>query len=211
LSRIDKWRSIQAKVIPQVADDVARQSILGKAADCPEDATLFIPSDYETHALVKLDMVALGRVERQLREGAAFDAIRAVQNIVKTIGALESDKKKNVFGQVGTTRARANVTDAEFRRDLAISNYNASRVAMVALGLPKDDTGFPLLSLHDTFRRPTHLKRRVGDSKTSDGRIWTTGVNGGHRDNVPDSRTEQASALPVGTQVSSRKRAPFPM
>jgi hypothetical protein len=156
-------------------------------------------------------MVALGRIERQLREGAAFDAIRAVQNIVKTIGALESDKKKNVFGQVSATRARAKVTDAEFRRDLAISNYNASRVAMIALGLPKDDTGFPLLSLHDTFRRPTHLKRRVRDSKTSDGRIWTTGVNGGHRDTIPDSRTEQASTLPVGTQVSSRKRAPFPM
>ena len=84
----------------------------------------------------------------------------------------EFDKKKNVFGQVGTTQARAKVTDTEFHHDMAISNYNTSRAAMIAFGLPEDNTGSPLLFLHGTFWQPTHLKHRVGDSKTSDGHIW---------------------------------------
>ena len=201
--------------MPQVANDVAQQSLSKTVADRPEQAVLFIPSDYGDAGGAS-GMILLGQMEMQLREGAAFDAIRAVQNCVKIISALESDKKKNMFGQVGTTRARAKITDAEFRRDLAISSYNSSRAAMIALGLSPNNTNFPPLSLRDTFRRSTHLKRKVGDSKSSDGRIWTVGVNGGRRDAVPpilDLKTTELSThelAPVGTQGSSRKSLSFP-
>lgn len=174
-------------------------------ADRPEQAVLFIPSDYGDATARASDMIGLGRMEMQLREGAAFDAIRAVQNCVKIISALESDKKKNAFGQVSNTRARAKITDAEFRRDLAISSYNTSRAAMIALGLSPNDANFPPLSLRDTFRRPTHLKRKVGDSKSSDGRIWTMGVNGGRRDVPPTESSTHELLAPVGTQGSNRK------
>ena len=211
-SRIDKWRSIQAQLIPQVADDVGRQCVAGKITNRPERAVLFIPSDYGIEGVNCLGFVALGQVERKLREGAAFDAIRLVQNIVKRISALTWDGKQNASGQVATTRARAKIVDAEFRRDLAITGYNASRDAMISLGLPKDDQSFPSLSLSDTFRQPTHLKRKIGDSRLSDGRIWTTGVNGGRRDAAPslhgsDSQTGESSTdeLAVGTQGSNRK------
>jgi hypothetical protein len=211
-SRIDKWRSIQAQLIPQVADDVGRQCIAGKITDRPEKAVLFIPSDYGIEGVNRLGFVSLGQVERKLREGAAFDAIRLIQNIVKTISALTWDGKQNASGQVATTRARAKIVDAEFRRDLAIAAYNASRDAMISLGLPKDDQSFPSLSLSDTFRQPTHLKRKIGDSRLSDGHIWTTGVNGGRRNTAPslhgsDSQTGESSTdeLAVGTQGSSRK------
>ncbi|KIJ90719.1 hypothetical protein K443DRAFT_126434, partial [Laccaria amethystina LaAM-08-1] len=197
-SRIDKWCSIQAQLIPQVADDVGRQCIAGKITDRPEKAVLFIPSDYGIEGVNRLGFVSLGQVERKLREGAAFDAIWLIQNIVKTISALTWDGKQNASGQVATTHARAKIVDAEFRRDLAIAAYNASRDAMISLGLPKDDQSFPSLSLSDTFRQPTHLKRKIGDSRLSDGHIWTTGVNGGRRNTAPslhgsDSQTGESS------------------
>jgi len=53
-----------------------------------------------------------------------------------------------------------------------IDEYNDNRKALIALGMSSDR--FPPVKIEDTYRKPTHTKRRLGDSRKLDGAIWTS-------------------------------------
>ncbi|KDR81111.1 hypothetical protein GALMADRAFT_136164 [Galerina marginata CBS 339.88] len=82
--------------------------------------------------------------------------------------------------------------------------------------MSQHDPSFPSLSKQDTYRKPTHLKRAVGDSRRKDGAIWSAGVTGGtsHVVGSLSSASEPSSSTvnaPIATQAIRRKRrAPPP-
>ena len=85
---------------------------------------------------------------------------------------------------------------------------------MIALGMSQHDPSFPPLSKEDTYRKPTHLKRVIGDSRRNDGALWSAGITGGVSHVVdPKPVTGAGQSLivnpPVVTQAVHRKRKKF--
>ncbi|KAF8955769.1 hypothetical protein BDZ97DRAFT_1709000 [Flammula alnicola] len=205
-NRIDKWRQEQKSIMPQVGEYVFKQAVSGKMTDNPEDEVLYLPSNFTESQRLALELVHLGEYERRLHEGSAYDALRNVRTAVKTIVALQAEKKAQAYGQTRHTRSSEQIRDMEARRDLAMEDYSATRLSMISLGLPENSPQFPPLTITDTFRKPTNIKRAVGDSRRTDGPMWTnTGVTGGSR--LPASATgpSTVAGYAIGTQTSRAK------
>jgi hypothetical protein len=212
--RIDDWRDvIQKNLVPQIGDVVARQAISGKSADTPENEILYLPSDFTEADRIKFDLVKLGEHERHFLQGTLCDFVAKIKTKSKTVDAWKADKKAQAYGQRGHTRAMKQVHDVEERRDVLMAHYSASRAAMISLGMSPDDPSFPKLTLEDTYRKATHSKRAVGDSRTSDGLLWTrSGVTGGTRQSHASTSMAVGSSglltqtATIGTQVVHSKR-----
>ncbi|KAF7372608.1 CxC2 domain-containing protein [Mycena venus] len=206
------WRQQQKSIAPKLGDTVATQAAVLPAV-LVEEEVLFLPSDLTASERLDLDVVALGVEEVRWREGEAFDALRAVQNVVKALVALRDRKTKNERQQKDNTRAGNEIADTTRRRDRHMQTYDAARRAMIALGALTDgpNTSFPPLTVADTFMKSVRQTRRIGDSKFTDGLLWR--VSGG---NVPGpslvtSELETSfgeSAELSGTQMHTRKSAP---
>ena len=209
-SRIDKWRTTQKSLMETIGDHVASQTLEGSTLDAPEEEKLFLPSDFNAAQRVRFGIAHLAEIERRLQEGTAFDALQTLRTIVKVIVVLRAQKKKNEAGQTQHTRALTKIEDVEARRDLAMADYNESRIRLIALGLAENDPVFLPLNLADTYRKPTHLRRAVGDSQRPDGTLWTiTGVSLGSRAPAlaPDPSGPASATQPhqIGTQGARRK------
>ena len=214
-SHIEKWRMLQKTVVPQVGDFVAQQAVSKKFADSPEKEVLYIASDFSESQRVKVDLIDLGKQERQFHEGAACDAIQTIRTITKTISSMRANKKAQDYGQQMHTRSITQILDVERRQTIAMNDYSAAWNAMLKLGLSKDDPRFPPLNTKDLFRKPTNIKRAVGDSRRPDGKLWAPGgISSGVHSPLPSqfsafpliSLVDQISPSPVGTQsVQSAK------
>jgi hypothetical protein len=207
--RIDTWRSIQKTLVPQIGDLVAQQAISGKTAGLPEKEALYVPSDFGEGDRIRYDLVTLGENQRRLLQGTACDYVAKIKTVSKTIDSGKADKKLQEYAQRGHTRAGEQIRNIEKIRQRCIDDYSATRDAMIALGMSPEDPSYPPLTLKDTFRKATHSKRAIGDSRQFDGLAWTrTGVTGGSRQ-FPSTATNPLSALPspaIGTQAVKAKR-----
>ena len=213
-SRIDKWHTTQKSLMETIGDHVASQTLEGSTLDAPEEEKLFLPSDFNAAQQVRFGIVHLAEIEWRLQEGTAFDALQTLHTIVKVIVVLRAQKKKNEAGQTQHTCALTKIEDVEARRDLAMADYNESCIRLITLGLAENDPVFLPLNLADTYRKPTHLRRAVGDSQRPDGTLWTiTGVSLGSRAPAlaPDPSSPASATQPhqIGTQGSRRKPCLF--
>lgn len=212
MTRLAKWRSAQKYHMTFVGDLIAKSLVSRKGSNKPEDDLLFLPSDLLPSQRNTPIMLILSNKEQRLREGQAFDALRSVQTAVKMVVALRDDKKKHARGQAQNTRANTKVRHAEVLRDIAMADYTAARMAMIALGHESTQINFPPLTLQDTYRRSTYAKRALGDSRRIDGRMWTmTGVTAGVKTpaiyHQPTAPTNTATMPLIGTQGSKAKKS----
>ncbi|KAJ7799140.1 hypothetical protein B0H14DRAFT_2904257 [Mycena olivaceomarginata] len=206
------WRQQQKPMAPKLGDKVAIQTATLPAIPVEEEV-LFLPSDLTALERLDLDVVALGVEEARWREGEAFDALQAVQNMVKAPVALRDRKTKNERQQKGNTCAGNEIADTTKRRDRHMQTYDAARCAMIALGTLTDgmNTSFPPLTVADTFMKSVRQARRVGDSKLTDGPPWR--VLGGNVPGpslaVPVLATSPGNSAGLsGTQMHTRKSTP---
>ncbi|KIM36002.1 hypothetical protein M413DRAFT_20657 [Hebeloma cylindrosporum] len=167
-AQIQNWCDCQKDLTPQIGDFVARQAIQRKTANAPEEEVLYVPSDFTEAECIKYDLVKLGEHERHFLEGTAFDYISKVKTITKTLFATHADKKAQAYSQQTHTRSISEIEDIEERQTMAILDYTVTRTAMISLGMSQHDPSFPPLSRDDTYRKPTHLKRAIGDSRRND-------------------------------------------
>lgn len=84
----------------------------------------------------------------------------------------------------------------EKNQDCLLKIYNTARLALLSFS---DDTEtimqqFPLLSVDDLERKSTADKRQQGDSRRSEGRLWTTGVPKSHLPSYAAQSTSTPSA-----------------
>jgi hypothetical protein len=210
--RIDTWRRIQKILVPQIGDLVAQQAISGKTAGLPEKEALYVPSDFGEGDRIRYGLVALGENQRHLLQGTACDYVAKIKTVSKTVDSGKADKKLQEYAQRGHTRAGDQIHGIEELRQRCINDYSATRDAMIALGMSPDDSSYPPLTLKDTFRKATHSKRAIGDSRRFDGLAWThTGITGGSRP-LPPTASSPLSARQnpgVGTQAIKAKRENF--
>ena len=193
-----------------IGDHVASQTLEGSTLDAPEEEKLFLPSDFNAAQRVRFGIAHLAEIKRRLQEGTAFNVLQTLRTIVKVIVVLRAQKKKNEAGQIQHTRAMTKIKDVEARQDLAMADYNESRIRLIALGLTENDPVFLPLNLADTYRKPTHLRHAVCDSQQPDGTLWAiTGVSLGSRAPAlaPDPSGPPSATQPhqIGTQGSRRK------
>jgi hypothetical protein len=207
--QIENWRDLQKDLTPQLGDLVVQQAIQKKTANAPEEEALYVPSDFTEAERIKYDLVKLGEHEHHFLESTAFDYIARVKTITKTFFASHADKKAQGYSQQTHTRSITVIEDIEERQTAAIIDYSVTRSVMISLGMSQHDSSFPPLSKEDTYRKPTHLKRAIGDSRRNDGALWSTGVTGGVSHVVGSSSATRHSSStvnpPVVTQAIRRK------
>ncbi|KAJ7067667.1 hypothetical protein C8F01DRAFT_1342934 [Mycena amicta] len=169
-ARLTAWRKSQKTIMPSVGDAVAAQSLVTPPIAVHKEK-LFLPSDFPTSAeRLKLELDDLGAEESRWREGQVFDILRALQNNVKGATAMRSDKAKNDRQQKQNTRAGDQIRQVLRLREIFKTLYHLARTALVVLD---GSTRFPILQDTDLYMKPVMDKRRVGDSKLSDGMLWT--------------------------------------
>ncbi|TEB20573.1 hypothetical protein FA13DRAFT_1800801 [Coprinellus micaceus] len=206
---LTRLRTVQAQVTPQVAEDI--EDINPEIENnTPEELPLFLPSHYTPADRVAKGLVALGTLELQMLEGAAYDNLARLRTVVRLLGAMGSDSKKNDYGQARHTRAKADLINANIKFETCMAQYNATRRAMISLGLPETDPTFKKMDRNSTRRKATTENRAPGDTYQTDGLLWTGDAIDSsnrltHRPLVNNQHTSTAEA--VGTQSSQpRKR-----
>ncbi|KAJ7239653.1 hypothetical protein C8J57DRAFT_1564709 [Mycena rebaudengoi] len=208
---VTAFRQQQKRIMPSVADKVAAQAAASPAPPI-EREKLFLPSDLTAVERMNLDLISLGIEESRWREGQAFDALRATQNLVKTVTALGDRKRKQERQQKQNTRAGDQISEIVRRRNVRMAGYEAARQAMISLGSldASPDLRFPLLTETDLFMKSVRQKRHVGDSQRTDGRLFQAPVGGLE---VPVASTSSpvdisTSTSGAGTQMDKRKSGP---
>ncbi|KAF7349823.1 CxC2 domain-containing protein [Mycena venus] len=196
-ARLVPWRREQREIMPKIGDRVASQS--ATSPPCPvENEKLFIPSDLTAAERRELGLTSLGVEEARWREGQAFDALRGVRTVVKAIRALRDRKEKNERQQKQNSRAGDHISDAVRRRDFRMATYGAARQAMISLDSLSEgpDSAFPPLSV-------------LGDSRFTDGRLFTVGSGAAQSSIQPTGVSPAAPSTDAGpsTQMSKRKSA----
>lgn len=156
--------------MPTVEEKVAAQ--VASALDV-EAEKLYLPSDFTEKERKEMGLIELGIEEARWREAQAFDTLRALQNIVKALGALRRRQFKNDRQQKQNSRAGDHVEEGIKRRNRHMESFNVARVAMIALN---GTSNFPLLTESDLFMKSVQQKRQVGDSKRTDGLLWRAKV-----------------------------------
>ncbi|KAJ7182285.1 hypothetical protein C8R43DRAFT_1115929 [Mycena crocata] len=207
---IAKFRKSQELLCPALSDYLAPRE--PGQVECE---LLGLPSEFkDVKQRVELGLVALGSVEEQLREGAAFDAIHSIQVVAKALVSMTDRRRKNDSGIYKNTISQKQINDTEERRDGHIKKYMAARAALMDLGATTGEMGdFPVMTVEDTWCKSKALKRGLGDSRKLDGLVWTMGSSqvGARVPRLPQGDVNSTSAVlaPVegGTKMMRRKIA----
>jgi hypothetical protein len=175
------WRDHQSLLIPQLAQLPAFANSPSNLE--PEHEVLYLPSDLTPAQVAHLDLQTLVAEELPLRQAQAHDALDMVRIAVKDIDVTLHDKAKNARGQDANTRSQDRISFFKSNRDKYIDIYNTARAAIIALGEPVVRNAvaafnLPILTVEDCYRKPTVVKRHLGDSRRPDGALWTRGKVG---------------------------------
>ncbi|KAK0477811.1 hypothetical protein IW261DRAFT_1565594 [Armillaria novae-zelandiae] len=113
------------------------------------------------------------RVEYDLREGAAYDAIAEIRRRSSTVAFMDEMRQRNDKGVQCLTRSLCELEDARATLELCIQHYNTHRQALLGLRGP-DQLPFPYpdMTLSDTYQKRRTLKCVLGDSRHLDGAIF---------------------------------------
>jgi hypothetical protein len=205
-----KWREVQGLIMPEAADRLA----VAQSCDI-EKEKLWLPSDFSDPDRVALGlaMVALGEEEGKLRKGEAYDFIRVLQTVCKTLSALKDRKRVDEAGQHNHTIAGDQVLDTRDRRGYFIESYNAVRTALISLRISDathPEGAFPHLTIAQTFMKSRRRKRALGDSRRGDGLLFMmTGVASGSKIAYPpqDNENDSTDSCRDGCETAETRQA----
>ncbi|KAJ7229376.1 hypothetical protein C8J57DRAFT_1534519 [Mycena rebaudengoi] len=158
-------------------------------------------------------MVALGEEEGKLRKGEAYDFIRVLQTVCKTLSALKDRKRVDEAGQHNHTIAGDQVLDTRDRRGYFIESYNAVRTALISLRISDathPEGAFPHLTIAQTFMKSRRRKRALGDSRRGDGLLFMmTGVASGSKIAYPpqDNENDSTDSCRDGCETAETRQA----
>jgi hypothetical protein len=195
--RIDAWRAHQQTFMPTVSPHV-----LALPPCTAEEDSLLLPSDFTAPQREELALCEIAKDEVDFREGQACETILQLRSAVKHLSSLQALKAKNASGQAENTRAFAKIDRAQFTCEYILEIYKQARGALESLGRLDDARNsqrFPVLTRESLQRKPTTVKKALGDTYAVDGGLWTSG---GTFD-FPASRNIQSTSTASDTIVSS--------
>ncbi|KAE9398182.1 hypothetical protein BT96DRAFT_822298 [Gymnopus androsaceus JB14] len=175
--QITTFREIQVVVMPSVEDLVS-----SLASGEVEKEKLYLPSDIpssdqDTFIPPSDPKVCQGLtlvdIEAKLQEGELYDGMKAVQKAAKAYSITHTQKMENERGTNAGLRSTLQLKRIEVERDCCIADYNRARQALIALGCATSEE-LPIMVVSDTVRRSTFQPRKLGDSRRTDGQLYST-------------------------------------
>ncbi|KAJ7788052.1 hypothetical protein B0H14DRAFT_2628674 [Mycena olivaceomarginata] len=190
--------------MPCMGDRVAAQALTSPLA---QNERLFLPSDFANESeRRKHDLISLGKEEIHWREGQLFNALRALQHIVKALSTLRRRKIKNERQQKQNSRAGDHIQEGIRQRNYHMATYELARQRLITL----DATNFtfPPLTEADLYMKSVQQKRQLGDSHRTDGAPWRAQVPMEvEEEDGMDSIVLDAPDFGTSTQMDKKKLA----
>lgn len=164
------WRSEQFELFPQL-----RERIGAFDPSRPELEPLLLPSSFSQPFRTKYGLDRLTKVEYDLREGRAHDALDDVRTSIKIFNHNLDFKKTSVHGQKPNTRAQKFLRTLASDKINGAEKYRAERTALLNLGLPEDDEVLQDLRDDQLWAKDASRPARLGDSRKEDPWFWHVG------------------------------------
>jgi len=170
---IRSWRKQQARALSHMEDVHLRMD----PAISSEDEVLFLPSDFSLQDRDSMGLNEAARIEVQLREGEANDAISSLCDSVLHKMVLLDAKNTNSRGVFQNTRALKYINATNERKNLSISRYREARHRLLFLTdfAKKTLDDYPELLDSHTYAKNAATARELGDGSSTDSWIWTFG------------------------------------
>ena len=162
------WRQSQFYFCP-----LLKLSIDAVDPTSPEQEKLLLPSSFNRVQCGHFGLSSLAVIERQLREGQAYDALDDLCEKIKIFNANLDFKKKNVFGQGPNTRAQNFLKQLAADKVNAADKYRIAYRALISLGLSASDLSLQELRDDQLFGKDASRLAKLGDSKREDPWFWT--------------------------------------
>lgn len=168
--QIAVYRDTQKSIIPSIEDMLINNYDNNDEIN-PESENLLLPSDMTPAQRQARDLEHLAALECKMREGELYDCIQSVQNAAKSY-SITHDQKKQERGTNANTRSQLKLKRIEVERDSSIADYNRVHKALLDLGGAQTEE-LPVMSVSDTYRYSTVRPRALGDSRETDGGLYT--------------------------------------
>ncbi|KAF7368983.1 hypothetical protein MVEN_00224700 [Mycena venus] len=156
----DTLRSIQQSLYTEIEDP-----------DKPEDAPVYLPSEFGVVERRTFKLEALGHLERELREVEALAALEELRTAIRTLNWNLKTKQTDIHGIQANTRAAKFLKALSNSIQAAGDRYRRIRSALVNLGMPENDSTFQPL-----HRNEQHGKGgrglQLGDSRQRKPWFW---------------------------------------
>jgi hypothetical protein len=144
----------------------------------PKRLRLLLPSDFDAEQREELGLTSLAKMERDLREGQAHDALAAVRRAVHATGMQEEFTVHDVRGQHAKTRADSEIKKLKDDARGCAAQYRAVREALVGLGMSDDDAMFKPLLDKELWMKGARTAHRLGDGTREEPWYWHMGPSG---------------------------------
>ncbi|KAG9097028.1 hypothetical protein FS749_007238 [Ceratobasidium sp. UAMH 11750] len=145
-----------------------------------EYADLALPSSYITASLIAANCLHPPQVEAILRRAACEDALRVIRYLLGARSLALRYKRKNIVGEVRTTRAEQLLRDLRDKVDRARRRYDRSRDALLRLDLlALDHTTYQALGANDLKMLSDYLdtdSAGLGQGSQAVPWIWRVGT-----------------------------------
>ncbi|KAJ3766473.1 hypothetical protein FB446DRAFT_794081 [Lentinula raphanica] len=207
--RLTAFRDLQSILMPHTVD------LVTALPTCEvENEVLYLPSDIPRTEHKEQGLVELAEMETKLREGELYDALHSVRAATKAYSITHVDKRDNSRGVKANTRSSLQLKRIEQERDCCIADFNRAREALIKLNYATGED-IRVMTVHDTFRRNTFQARKLGDSRRTDGQLFSfpmlpapdTDLDVNTNDRSAEEEKERVSGT-AGTQMPRRKRGP---
>lgn len=164
------WHHRQFKLFPTLQELKCEDE-----SNEPEAENLLLPSYLTADERNQHGLVDLAKIEFNLREGQAHDALEEVRLAIKTFNYNLKFKVQNVRGQSANTRAQAFLTTLTTDKIKSAQKYRLARNALIALGLSSTDLSLQPLIDSQLWAKDSSKPSRLGDTRTEEPWFWSVG------------------------------------
>lgn len=123
LERVNAWKARAPDGVPEDAEEEYQDEL-------PEYLPLALPSSLPPQN----QNAILQDIERHLREGCAFDSLRALRKCLAERVALQREKDRNIRGQAANFRSQAAINRLQAEIKFVAGRYRAAYAALQSLG-----------------------------------------------------------------------------
>jgi hypothetical protein len=169
---IRRWRKDQTRMMGSKIED--KLMLIDNEVEA-EDQTLYLPSDIPHSQHSHYQLQGLAKIEYQLHEGEANDAVTAICEAVIHSMLLLDHKAKHVHGQQLNLRSSKYINGMKYKRDAWAAQYHAARQCLLQLVGVDAMEDFPVLRDEDMYAKNAAGARGLGEGKVTDSWIWTYG------------------------------------
>jgi hypothetical protein len=140
------------------------------------NAVIYLPSDLLPSQIKKENLGHLLQQEVDLRVAQLHGFRSAIRGAVKAVNSAEQSKASTARGQRPNTKANDQIRTLDHLKASLVNSHNEAFKRLVQIGKrmgEKYHNGFQLLEEKDLRRKWTLGGRQLGDSRRSDGSLWT--------------------------------------